>query len=188
MPAIDVHQEGDTTVVRTELAGVDPKDVEITVEDSVLRISGTRQKDESVSEGDWIRQERFVGRFEREIALPPGIDPGAIEATANNGVIEIRVPRPQTPEPHRVELRSDASSGTNGNASSIEVTSKDNGAATNMATNNESPTNETNNESANNESTSNESASNDAPRPAKKVTKTTKATKKQTSKSASARR
>jgi len=169
MPAIDVHQDGDTTVVRTELAGVDPKDVDITVEDSVLRISGTRQKDESVSEGDWIRQERFVGRFEREIALPPGVDAGAIEATANNGVIEIRVPRPQTPEPRRIQL------GGQTESSAIDVTSA------NQNDNPERPADESSTNTTS-ESTTNGSPGNGARKPAKK------ATKKQTAKSPSARR
>jgi len=58
----------------------------------VLRICGSREHDQSVSDGDWIRQESFVGRFEREIGLPQGVDPASIDAAAGNGVVEVRIP------------------------------------------------------------------------------------------------
>ena len=114
MPMLDVHQDDDDLVIDAELAGVDPKDVEITIENSVLRIAGTREDDSKVEEGNWIRRERFSGRFERQVSLPQGVDPDAVTASAKNGIIEIRVPYPGTPEPHRVELqtRGDQSEGT----------------------------------------------------------------------------
>ena len=105
MPMLDVHQDGDDFVIKAEVAGVDPQDVEITVENSVLRIAGSREEDSTVEEGNWIRRERFSGRFERQVSLPQGVDPDAISASANNGIVEIRVPCPGTPEPHRVQLQ-----------------------------------------------------------------------------------
>lgn len=105
MPMLDVHQDGDDLVIEAELAGVDPKDVEITIENSVLRIAGTREEDSKVEEGNWIRRERFSGRFERQVSLPQEIDPDAVTASAKNGIIEIRVPYPSAPEPHQVQLQ-----------------------------------------------------------------------------------
>ena len=90
MPMLDVHQDGDDLVIEAELAGVDPKDVEITIENSVLRIAGTREENSKVEDGNWIRRERFSGRFERQVSLPQGIDPDAVTASAKNGIIEIR--------------------------------------------------------------------------------------------------
>ena len=104
VPALDVHQDGDTMVIRAEVAGVDPEKVEITVDDDVLTVSGKREEDRKVEDGQWIRRERFTGQFRRSISLPPGVDPGKVKANATNGVIEIRVPRPSPSEPHRVQL------------------------------------------------------------------------------------
>jgi HSP20 family protein len=103
-PAVDMRQDGDTMVVCADLAGVPPDKVEITVDDNVLTISGNRDEDKSVEEGSWVRRERYVGQFQRSISLPPGIDPKGITASADNGVIEVRIPRPKSAEPHRVQL------------------------------------------------------------------------------------
>jgi HSP20 family protein len=106
VPALDVHQDGDTMVICAEIAGVDPGDVEITIDDNVLTMSGKREDDRKVEDGQWIRRERITGQFRRSISLPPGVDPDKVKATANNGVIEVRVPRPSQNEPHRVQLSS----------------------------------------------------------------------------------
>ena len=123
MPMLDVHQDGNDLVIEAELAGVDPKDVEITIENSVLRIAGTREEDSKVEDGNWIRRERFSGRFERQVSLPQGIDPDAVTASAKNGVIEVRVPYSGAPEPHRVQLQTGGDQ-TEG-AQAIDVSSSD---------------------------------------------------------------
>ena len=104
VPALDVHQDGDTMVICADIAGVDPEQVDITVDDDVLTVSGRRDEDRKVEEGQWIRRERVTGQFRRSISLPPGVDPQKVKANAKNGVIEIRVPRPTKSEPHRIEL------------------------------------------------------------------------------------
>jgi HSP20 family protein len=103
-PAVDVHQEGDTMVICADVAGVDPGDIDITVDDDVLTISGRREDDRTVEEGQWIRRERMSGQFRRSVSLPPGVDPNQVKAEAKNGVIEVRVPRPQRSEPYHVPL------------------------------------------------------------------------------------
>ena len=123
MPMLDVRQDGDDLVIDAELAGVDPKDVEITIENSVLRIAGTREEESKVDEGNWIRRERFSGRFERQVSLPQGVDPDAVSASARNGIIEIRVPYPGAPEPHRVQLQ--IGGDQNGGTQAIDVSSSD---------------------------------------------------------------
>jgi HSP20 family protein len=120
VPALDVHQDGDTMVIRAEIAGVDPDNVEITIDDDVLTVSGKREDDRKVEEGQWIRRERVTGQFRRSISLPPGVDPDKVKAAARHGVIEIRVPRPSPNEPHRVRL----SSGNGHKSTEVEVESK----------------------------------------------------------------
>lgn len=135
-PSLDVHQEGDTMVICAEVAGIDPDQVDISVEDDVLTISGSREDHDEVEEGQWIRRERHSGQFRRSVSLPPGVDPEQIQASARHGLIEIRVPRPAQVGAHRVPLRGGATgnggsggTGTNGadggdaGAQTIDVTS-----------------------------------------------------------------
>ncbi len=129
-PSLDVHQEGDTMVICAEVAGIDPEQVDISVEDDVLTISGSREDHNEVEEGHWIRRERYSGQFRRSVSLPPGVNPEQIQASARNGLIEIRVPRPAQVGAHRVPLRGGATSGGgagngdgNGGSQSIDVTS-----------------------------------------------------------------
>ena len=125
-PSLDVHQEGDTMVICAEVAGIDPDQVYISVEDDVLTISGSREDHNEVEEGQWIRRERYAGQFRRSVSLPPGVDPEQIEASARHGLIEIRVPRPTQMGAHRVPLRGGAGAGGtggNGGPQSIDVTS-----------------------------------------------------------------
>jgi HSP20 family protein len=125
-PALDVHQEGDTMVICADVAGVDPGKIDITVDDNVLTISGQREEDRKVEEGQWIRRERMTGQFRRSVSLPPGVDPDQVKAEAKNGVIEVRVPRPRRNEPHRVQL---TGAQGKGNASqAIDVNSSETGS------------------------------------------------------------
>lgn len=123
-------------VICAEVAGIDPEQVDISVEDDVLTISGSREDHNEVEEGQWIRRERYSGQFRRSVSLPPGVDPEQIQASARNGLIEIRVPRPTQVGAHRVPLRGGAAAngggggggnggGGNGGAAaqSIDVTS-----------------------------------------------------------------
>ena len=108
-------------VIRAEVAGIAPEKIDITVEDDVLTLSGSREEERTVEDGQWIRRERETGRFQRAVSLPPGVDANAIKANAENGVIEIRVPRPRAAEPHRVPLTSAQGDG----AQAVEVGSGD---------------------------------------------------------------
>lgn len=115
-PSLDVHQEGDTMVICAEVAGIDPDQVDISVEDDVLTISGSREDHNEVEEGQWIRRERHWGQFRRSVSLPPGVDPEQIQASARYGLIEVRVPRPAQVGAHRVPLRGAATANGGGTA------------------------------------------------------------------------
>jgi HSP20 family protein len=88
----EVREDG-TLVVRAELPGVDPeKDVDVSVADGVLHISAKReQRDEKKSNGNYRSEFRY-GEFSRDLALPTGVDPGALTATYKDGILEVRVP------------------------------------------------------------------------------------------------
>ena len=108
MPAMDLVESGDHFVLRADLPGMSEDDVNIEFEDGTLTVSGERKAEhESKNEG-YYRVERAFGAFSRSLTLPQGIDPEAVTANFENGVLEIRVPKPEERKPRRIEIGSDA--------------------------------------------------------------------------------
>lgn len=103
-PRVDVFDRGEAIVVRVEVAGIDPDDIDITIEGRTLTVSGARNVDESIEEQGYHRREIFSGEFRRTLVLPGGIDSEAISASADTGMLEITIPR--TPEvlPRKVKV------------------------------------------------------------------------------------
>ena len=104
-PAMDAYERDDELVVKVEVPGLRPEDVEVSVEDDTLCIRGAREEESSVEEGSFIRRERMSGRFERQVRLPPGADPEAVRASYDHGVLEVRVPKPKTVQTRRVPIQ-----------------------------------------------------------------------------------
>ena len=104
MPAMDLLESGDHFVLRADLPGMNEDDVKIELEDSTLTISGERTTErESENEG-FYRAERATGTFSRSLTLPKGIDPEAVSARFDRGVLEVRIPKPAERQPHRVRI------------------------------------------------------------------------------------
>lgn len=92
-PAVDVFARDDDLVVRAELPGVDPeKDVEITVENGMLRIRGERRTEQREERENYFHMETSYGSFERQIPLPDGVDAEGITAVHKQGILEVTVP------------------------------------------------------------------------------------------------
>lgn len=105
VPTADIFARGRDLVIRVELAGVEPRDIALTFQESVLTISGERKRDlgDDVS---FFVHERFYGVFRRNITLPAGIDEDDISADFDNGLVEIIVEGGATgAEPRRIEIR-----------------------------------------------------------------------------------
>ena len=111
VPALDIEETADAYLVTLELPGIDPKQVELAVEDQVLRISGEKsfsKADESESPRKWYRTERRSGKFRRDIRLANDVDTAGIEATSSHGVLTVRLPRREEAKPKKIEVRIDA--------------------------------------------------------------------------------
>lgn len=106
VPPIDAFRTEDGLVVRVELPGMKHDDVDVSVDDGALTISGERQVDGSVAEDAWLRRERPIGAFQRSFSLPEGTDPEKIEASFDNGLLELHIPHPPERRPHRVQIES----------------------------------------------------------------------------------
>lgn len=108
VPTIDVVQKGNDLVVRAEIPGVQPQDVDVSVTDNVLTISGERKQESSEQQGDYLMKESSYGSFQRSMTLPQGVDPSSIQARFDNGLLEVRVPnaaRKQTPSRRRIPVQ-----------------------------------------------------------------------------------
>jgi HSP20 family protein len=104
-PVLDVLQEEGDIVVRAELPGVRQEDVDITLHDGVLTISGERKAEEQrEGSGYYVRERRF-GSFRRSMTLPQGVDQSKIKARFDSGVLEVRVSgAAAVQEPRRIQI------------------------------------------------------------------------------------
>jgi HSP20 family protein len=112
VPAMDLVETDEDLVLRADLPGVSGDDVNLEVKDGTLTVSGERRAEhEDRSEG-FYRLERAVGRFSRSLSLPRGVDPDAVTAGFTDGVLEVRIPKPEERKPHRVEIGAGSVNGT----------------------------------------------------------------------------
>src|SRR5512132_994782 len=95
VPAMDLVETEDHFVLRADLPGLDEDDVQIEVEDDVLTVSGERKAEHEEQGEGFYRVERAFGAFRRSLTLPEGVDAEAVQARFHNGVLEIRIPKPQ---------------------------------------------------------------------------------------------
>ncbi|HSK91184.1 MAG TPA: Hsp20/alpha crystallin family protein [Euzebyales bacterium] len=110
-PAMDAFRTDEGTVVRLDVPGFAPEDVQVSVHEGVLTLSGSRTDKSEAAEGDWIRRERASYSFERSVVLPKGVDVDAISANVDKGVLEVHVPHPAEQQPRQIDVTSaDASS------------------------------------------------------------------------------
>jgi HSP20 family protein len=112
VPAMDLVETDDSLVLRADLPGLSRDDVEIEIKDGVLTVSGERKAEHEEKSEGFYRVERTFGRFSRSLSLPEGIDADRVAADFEDGVLEVRIPKPEARKPHRVEI----GAGVNGTA------------------------------------------------------------------------
>jgi HSP20 family protein len=105
MPAMDVYETDEKVVVTVELPGIKAEDVEVSVEDATLTVSGTREFTSEVTEESYHRIERRYGSFSRAVSLPPQVDTGKVEARFEDGVLAVEVPKVEKAKPKRIQIK-----------------------------------------------------------------------------------
>ena len=104
-PAVDIKEEENRFLIQADVPGVDPKDIEITMENGVLTIRGERTG-ETKKEGEgYSRVERVRGSFYRRFSLPDTADADRIEAQGKHGVLEIVIPKKEKAKPKRIAIK-----------------------------------------------------------------------------------
>ena len=103
-PGIDVVEEADAYVFHADLPGVPKENVDITFEDNILTVSGTRERLEETNTGQYRRVERRYGKFTRSFALPSQVDTAKVDASFRDGVLVIRVPKAETAKARKIKI------------------------------------------------------------------------------------
>ncbi len=109
LPAAEAFAKDGQYIVRADVPGVEPSEVEVSVLNGTLTIKGERKRSQDVKENDYHYTETSYGSFERRLALPKGIDPEKITAKFANGVLEVSMPLPQSATAKKVPIEAGAS-------------------------------------------------------------------------------
>ncbi|MBW1917803.1 MAG: Hsp20/alpha crystallin family protein [Deltaproteobacteria bacterium] len=105
-PLVNISEDQDHLYVRAELPGVNPEDIEITLENNSLILRGERKFPEDERGVDYHRREREVGSFRRVIRLPARVEVANVEATCHNGVLTITLTKPEEAKTKQIKVKS----------------------------------------------------------------------------------
>ena len=124
MPAADVREDENSIDIDIELPGIKPENVNISMEDGVLAVSGEKrtEREEGV-EGEYHSVERRYGAFMRSFQLPQGVDESKITATFDSGVLTVEIPKSALPQPRRIQISAQSSREVRGKTGREQVSS-----------------------------------------------------------------
>jgi len=103
-PPVDVFDTKDAIVLKAELPGLTPEDIDIEIDENVLTIRGERTLEETVEEGRYHRLERAYGSFARTLSLPQGVKADEVSAAFDGGVLEVRIPKADEVKPRKITV------------------------------------------------------------------------------------
>ena len=103
-PAVDIYETEHELVVKAELPDVDPQDLDIRVENNILRIRGERKFEKKVNEENYLRVERAYGSFARSFTLANTVNSEAIKADYQNGVLTLTIPKKEEAKPKQIKV------------------------------------------------------------------------------------
>lgn len=103
-PAVDIKEEDNRFVLKADIPGVEPKDIEVTMADGVLTIKGERKHESEEEANGYKRVERSYGTFYRRFSLPDTADAESISAKGKDGVLEVVIPKHDKVQPRRITV------------------------------------------------------------------------------------
>jgi HSP20 family protein len=104
VPAVDVWETENEVVYAFDVPGIPEDKISIELEDNALTVSGERERTQEVSDERFYRFERRFGSFSRTIGLPQNVSEDQVTAKYHDGVLEVRVAKPETPKPRRIQI------------------------------------------------------------------------------------
>jgi len=103
-PPMDLYEDKDNIVVRAELPGMKKEEIDISLHQGSLVISGERKMESNNGEGDASRSERFFGRFQRALELPKPVDANGVTATYKDGILTVSLPKTEESKPKQIAV------------------------------------------------------------------------------------
>jgi HSP20 family protein len=105
MPAVDVSEKPKEVIVKAELPGMDPKEIDISMQGNVLTLRGERKQEKEEKEESYHRVERSYGAFSRSVRLPAEVQPDKVKATYKDGVLTIEMPKTKEEAVKKIEVK-----------------------------------------------------------------------------------
>lgn len=103
-PALDASQDKDNVYVKVELPGLKKEEIEISLHEGTLSISGERKVENESGEGETFRSERTFGRFQRSLTLPTAVDSANVKAQYKDGILTVTLPKAEEAKPRQIEV------------------------------------------------------------------------------------
>ena len=103
-PALDVYEDKENFIVKAELPGMKKEDIEVSLHDGALSISGERKSEEKHEDSEVYRAERFFGRFQRAVVLPAPVAADKIRAQYKDGILTVTLPKPEEAKPKKIDV------------------------------------------------------------------------------------
>jgi HSP20 family protein len=103
-PALDIYEDKDSVYVRAELPGMNKEDIDVSLHNGSLSISGERKTHEEFKDGEVYRSERFTGRFQRTVALPTAVAADKIKAQYKDGILSVTLPKAEEAKPKQIDV------------------------------------------------------------------------------------
>ncbi|MFC1631417.1 Hsp20/alpha crystallin family protein [Candidatus Omnitrophota bacterium] len=104
LPAVDVYSKGNQVTVKAEIPGAKAEDLNVTIDDDLLTISGEKKQENEVKEKDFYRLERAFGRFERAVRLPEAVKAEGAKANYKNGVLKIELTKSEETKKKQINV------------------------------------------------------------------------------------
>jgi HSP20 family protein len=109
VPGIEMYEKADKFIVRAELPGMKKDEIDISVVGSTLTISGEKKAEADVADEDYYRCELCYSKFSRSIGLPTAVDTAKVDASYENGILEITLPKVEAAKPKKIAVKAKAS-------------------------------------------------------------------------------
>lgn len=106
VPAVDIREDADGFLIKADIPGVDPNDIEVHMENGVLTIKGEKESEKKEEREGYKRVERSFGSFYRRFGLPDSADPNKITASCNHGVLEVRIGKQEKVQARKIAVNS----------------------------------------------------------------------------------
>jgi len=108
LPAVDIYEDAEGLTLTAELPGIDPKAVEVKIENQVLTLDGERKAERADHSEGYHRRESWSGRFSRSFGLPSTVDVERVHAEHKNGILRVFLPRREESKPRQIQVKIDA--------------------------------------------------------------------------------